>query len=132
MLYERWLQIAQAHLREVALRDLLTGQQWTFAELDGSAQQKRAGDGPIAFPQSRGPEFVIAVLQAWRRNLVVCPLEPGQVAPRFSAELPKEIRHIKLTSATTGSSRLVAFTDAQLIADAQNIVSTMELRPDWP
>jgi acyl-coenzyme A synthetase/AMP-(fatty) acid ligase len=40
--------------------------------------------------------------------------------------------HLKLTSATTGTPRLVAFTAEQLAADADNIVRSMGLRPDWP
>jgi acyl-coenzyme A synthetase/AMP-(fatty) acid ligase len=62
---------------------------------------------------------------------VVCPLEPGQPAPAVPAP-PPEVVHLKTTSATTGTPRLVAFTAAQLAADAENIVPTMGLRPDWP
>jgi acyl-CoA synthetase (AMP-forming)/AMP-acid ligase II len=40
--------------------------------------------------------------------------------------------HLKLTSATTGAPRLVAFTAEQLAADARHIVVTMGLRPEWP
>jgi acyl-coenzyme A synthetase/AMP-(fatty) acid ligase len=40
--------------------------------------------------------------------------------------------HLKTTSATTGSARLIAFTAGQIAADARNIVETMRLRPDWP
>jgi acyl-coenzyme A synthetase/AMP-(fatty) acid ligase len=39
---------------------------------------------------------------------------------------------LKTTSATTGAPRFVAFTAEQLAADAENIVATMGLRPDWP
>jgi acyl-CoA synthetase (AMP-forming)/AMP-acid ligase II len=37
-----------------------------------------------------------------------------------------------MTSGTTAAPRFVAFTDAQLAADAENIVATMGLRPEWP
>jgi acyl-coenzyme A synthetase/AMP-(fatty) acid ligase len=37
-----------------------------------------------------------------------------------------------MTSATTGLARMVAFTEVQLAADADNIVATMGLRPEWP
>ena len=40
--------------------------------------------------------------------------------------------HLKITSATTGPPRLIAFTAAQLIADPRNLMLTMKLRPDWP
>ena len=41
-------------------------------------------------------------------------------------------RHLNITSATTGAPRTIAFTGEQLAADADNIVATMGLRPDWP
>jgi acyl-coenzyme A synthetase/AMP-(fatty) acid ligase len=37
-----------------------------------------------------------------------------------------------MTSATTGRARIIGFTASQLVADADNIVATMALRPDWP
>jgi len=40
--------------------------------------------------------------------------------------------HLKSTSATTGESRLVCFSAAQLFADVENITKTMGLRPDRP
>jgi acyl-CoA synthetase (AMP-forming)/AMP-acid ligase II len=39
---------------------------------------------------------------------------------------------LKTTSATTGAPQHVAFTEEQLIADAENIATTMGLRADWP
>jgi len=39
---------------------------------------------------------------------------------------------LKTTSATTTAPRHVLFTAAQLAADAENILFTMGLRPDWP
>src|SRR5205085_7308072 len=68
----------------------------------------------------------------WRLGEVVCPLEPDQKRPETNESLPEEIVHFKTTSATTGAPRLVAFTAPQLMADAENIVATMGLRPDWP
>jgi len=42
------------------------------------------------------------------------------------------IAHLKITSASSGAARLIAFTGEQLAADADNIVSTMGLRREWP
>ncbi|MEY2429864.1 MAG: long-chain acyl-CoA synthetase [Verrucomicrobiota bacterium] len=133
MLYERWRQIARECQDEIALRDVASGRAWAFAELAAVAEHGGAADSsPIVFPQSDSAEFVIAVLQAWRSRRVVCPLEPGQAPPHIASDLPAGIVHLKKTSATTGASRVVAFTPAQLLADAENIVTTMGLRPDWP
>jgi acyl-CoA synthetase (AMP-forming)/AMP-acid ligase II len=132
MLYERWRQIARAHQNELALRDAATGQEWSFGQLARVAEQNSAGNTPITFPQGQGPEFIFAVLQAWRLGQVVCPLEAGQSVPMISGKLPERIAHLKTTSATTQEARLIAFTGEQLASDAENIVTTMGLRQDWP
>lgn len=131
MLYDRWLQIAQQRPTQVALIDLAAGRRWTFAELTAASS---SGPAParFSFPAGNGSEFVIAVLRAWRYRQVLCPLEPGQTAPAVAPNLPADIAHLKTTSATTGLPRVVAFTAPQLIADADNIVRTMGLRPEWP
>ncbi len=130
MLYERWREIAQARGAEIALRDLSCGRHWTFAELE--AASKGAVEGPVSFPLDSSAEFIFTVLRAWRGGRVVCPLAAGQPPPPPFAHIPPGIVHLKTTSATTGSQRVVAFTGAQLAADADNIVRTMGLRPDWP
>ncbi len=128
MLYERWRHIAHLHRNAVALHDLARGERWTFARLADEAERDSM-PGPVAFPQ--GPQFIFTLLRAWRSGQVVCPLEPGQAAPAF-ARLPPGCVHLKTTSATSGLPRVVAFTAEQLAADADNIVATMGLRPDWP
>ncbi|MDB6023745.1 MAG: AMP-dependent synthetase and ligase [Pedosphaera sp.] len=128
MLYERWRQIARECRNEIALRDLGRGEAWTFAEL-AAAGEKDSSPGRIVFP--RGPQFVFTLLRAWHSGQVVCPLEPDQAAPEFE-QLPAGCAHLKTTSATGGVTRVVAFTEAQLAADADNIVATMGLRRDWP
>ena len=82
-------------------------------------------------PQGNSPEFIITVLQAWRRRAVVCPLEAHHQLLAVSPPLPP-CCHLKITQVSTGVPRTVAFTGEQLVADAENIVATMGLRPDWP
>jgi len=132
MLYERWRQIAGACPNQIALSDLANGIQWSFRELAAAAEAGPADGKAIAFPQGAAAEFILALLRAWQIKQVVCPLESGQPAPDITGDLPAGIVHLKTTSATTGTPRLVAFTAAQLMADAENIVLTMGLRPDWP
>src|SRR5262249_33325811 len=91
----------------------------------------RASSRPVVCPRGISAEFVLTVLRAWRAGQVVLPLEPGQKRIRVSG-LPTGIVHLKTTSATTGTPRVVAFTATQLMADADNIVQTMGLRRDWP
>lgn len=147
MLYDRWLQIAHANHARPALLDLAAGRNWTFGELSklidsgealpqpgtGHSVMTPSGGQSTVFPQGLGAGFVISVLHAWRDNQVVCPLEPGQPLPSFVGQpLPEDIVHLKTTSATTDSPKLVAFTANQLMADVDNIMQTMGLRPDWP
>src|SRR6266568_6000543 len=132
MLYDRWCQVARAGSARIALRDLPGGGQWTFDELAVAAEKGVWGQTPVAFPQGVRAEFIFSVLRAWRFGRVVCPLEPGQEPPCITGQLPARIVHLKTTSATEGTPRLVALTAAQLMADAENIVTTMGLRANWP
>lgn len=131
MLYERWQQIARAHPREIALWNTATQERWTFGELERRGAAFSSAAGTPVFPRGISAEFVWQVLAAWRTKQLSCPLESGQLPPKFPP-VPDRIVHLKLTSATTGSPKLVAFTAPQLMADAENIVQTMGLRPDCP
>lgn len=130
MLYERWQEVVRGSPHEVALRDLASGRNWTFQQLD----QEAAAAGPehpaLIHPQGNSPDFIIAVLRAWRHHAVVCPVD----APATLLQMPPPpgCCHLKITPATTGAPRAVAFTARQLLADAENIVTSMGLRPDWP
>ena len=130
MLYDRWREMARERRAEIALRDLPSARQWTFGELDAAAQVRETEDAMV-FPRGNGAEFVLTVLRAWRHGQIVCPLEASQPAPKFP-RLSAPLVHVKTTSATSGAPKLIAFTAAQLAADADNIVVTMGLRRDWP
>ncbi|MGA2029216.1 MAG: fatty acid--CoA ligase family protein [Verrucomicrobiota bacterium] len=130
MLYERWREIALKSRNEIALRDFASGKCWTFSQLFTEGE-KRAVTSDFIFPQGHSPKFLFDLLAAWRGKKIVCPLEPGQTPPQIFNP-PKHCVHLKCTSATTGAQRLVVFAAGQLQADAENIVATMGLRPDWP
>lgn len=130
MLYERWQQIAREHANEWAVVDVPLDRHWTFAELARVAEESVA-KAPVTFAQGHSVDFVLAVLAAWRERRPVCPLERGQSAPELG-EVPAEAAQVKLTSATTGPAKAILFTAEQMQADADNIVATMGLRPDWP
>jgi acyl-CoA synthetase (AMP-forming)/AMP-acid ligase II len=128
LLYEQWRSVARKRRKEVALVDIENRQRWTFGQLEAEGE-KQPEPGPIAFPQGR--DFIVTLLRAWRAGQVVCPLDPSQKPPELGT-LPTGCVHIKATSATGGVARWVAFRGEQLAADANNIVATMGLRPDWP
>jgi acyl-CoA synthetase (AMP-forming)/AMP-acid ligase II len=131
MLYDCWRQLAAAQRQELALADLSSDRHWTFGELAKAAETEAPAQA-VVFPEGGGADFVLTVLRGWRAGKVTCPLEPGQAAPTLRERLPAGIVHLKTTSATTGVPRLVAFTASQLMADAENIVTTMGLRREWP
>jgi acyl-coenzyme A synthetase/AMP-(fatty) acid ligase len=130
MLYERWQKVVREKRNEVALRDLASGQTWTFSQLDREAGISLPGNPAMICPRGNSPEFIISVLRAWRAGAVVCPLETHNQPPAVPP--PPACCHLKTTPAGKGVPRAVAFTEAQLVADAENIVATMGLRPDWP
>ena len=131
MLYELWLDLVRDRKQDLALRDEAANENWSFDRLCREAERQTLAPGQRAFPQGHSVQFILDVLRAWRAGCLVCPLEPDQKPPQIS-EPPPQCRHLKITSATSGSARFVAFRPEQLAADAQNIVSTMGLRPDWP
>ena len=131
MLYDRWREIARNSCDELALLEVGSGRRFTFGELFEAADDAGDSSARIVFPHGISAQFILGVLRGWRSATAVCPLEPGQAAIDCK-HLPTGCVHLKFTSATTGVSRLVAFTAEQLAADADNIVATMGLRRDWP
>jgi acyl-CoA synthetase (AMP-forming)/AMP-acid ligase II len=131
MLYDLWLEKVRRQPSRIALWEAATDRRWSFSELARAAEDSPSAREPFVFPRGGGAQFILSVLQGWRDNAVVCPLESDQAAPAIVPP-PPGCRHLKLTSATSGLPRMVAFTEAQLAADAENIVATMGLRPDWP
>jgi acyl-CoA synthetase (AMP-forming)/AMP-acid ligase II len=116
----------------------------------------QAGDG-LAIQLPNSVELVAAFLAACRRELVVFPIDrdanESEVAaiisqfairgflgrrsgfsPTRRAEarptFPRFARLVKLTSGSTGMPKGIVATEANLIADAENICSTMGIRPD--
>jgi acyl-CoA synthetase (AMP-forming)/AMP-acid ligase II len=131
MLFNLWSEIVRQRANEPALWDLAAGRRWSFRDLAEAVEKSRPFIQPMAHPQGNGAEFILTVLRAWRDGKVVCPLEPDQAPPPIP-QPPAGCKHLKLTSATSGAARMIAFTEDQLAADALNIVQTMGLRPDWP
>ena len=131
MLYERWRKVVRERRNEIALRDLGDGRCWTFSQLNDEAENPLLETPVIAYPQSNSPAFIFAVLRAWRERIVACPLEAHHQLLDVSPPRPP-CCHLKITPASRGVPRAVVFTGEQLAADAENIVATMGLRPDWP
>lgn len=131
MLFDRWKQVVKQNRGEFALCDAGSGQRWTFAELDCEAERASSTHAPIVYAQGSSYQFILQVINAWKERRVLCPLDPGQTPPRLE-RWPPECVHLKVTSATAGPPKIVAFSAEQLEADVENIAHTMGLRPEWP
>jgi acyl-CoA synthetase (AMP-forming)/AMP-acid ligase II len=132
MLYDRWRNVVMDRAESLALCDLADGRRWSFRHLARAAESCHLpDDSPFAFPRGSSAEFILTVLAAWRDRRVVCPLEPGQPIPRFPPPPPGAV-HLKTTSGSTAAPRGIWFAAEQLAADSDQIVATMQLRPQWP
>lgn len=138
MLYERWERIAAERGRAIAFYEMGGKLPWTFEMLARKSRQWKLPARAIDYPQLAHDRtkpglaiFLMITLHAWRSGKAICPLEPGQPRPDLD-EIPAGTALLKTTSATTGAARYVTFTEAQVVADAENIVATMGLRREWP
>lgn len=131
MLYETWLQVCEEFADLPALHDYGQGKKFTFRELREAAEALEGPASPIVFPQGNQFSSILEILRAWKEGSVVCPLEVGEKTPEISV-IPHHCCHIKITSASSGSPKFIAFTASQLKADCDNIISTMGLRREWP
>jgi long-chain acyl-CoA synthetase len=126
-LFSRWLHTLESRRNDAAVIDLQTGEVWSFAEIETLLADKPSYDAPI-IAQSSGIELIIKTLWAWREKVPLFPLEPNvSFALEDLKGLPEDVAHIKHTSGTTGTPRLVLFSDGQLQADADQIVASMGL-----
>jgi acyl-CoA synthetase (AMP-forming)/AMP-acid ligase II len=115
------------------------GRVWTRADLWERANEitGRLPREPLAIQLPNSAEFVATFLAALRLDLVVIPIdrdaaaaEVAAVRDHFRPPFPAGTRLIKVTSGSTGQPKGIYTTEANLIADCENICSTMEIAPD--
>src|SRR6266446_414049 len=123
-----------------------------------TAADIREGDA-VAIQLPNSPDFVAAFLAVLQLRLVAVPIdrdaresevaailshfavkalvyrgEPGDRilvrTIREGAALPVEARLLKLTSGSTGKPKGIVTSEGNLIADCEQICSTMDIRPD--
>ncbi len=131
MLEERWRTVVARFRNDLAVHEVATGRSWSFSDLAAAADALPTPSAPILFPVGTGVGFLLSVLQAWRHGRILCPLEPNQAIPELPTP-PSPIAHLKFTSGSSGRPRAVALTEAQIAADADQIVRTMRLDPSQP
>lgn len=130
-LQRRWLEIVRTHADRPAVQLMGEGRTLTFAELH-AATATLPPAGPEVWAAGKGLPFLLQVLQAWRDDAVLRPLDSGAEAMESPVPLLETVCQVKTTSGSTGTPRGVCFTASQLAADADQIVRTMGLRPEWP
>ena len=131
LLYERWQATVAANPTALAVRDSACHREFTFSDLAELARQAPVAP-PVLRTNSTGLALVVDVLRAWRDGSVLLPDDSGSMsAPELNA-LPKDVCHLKVTSGSSGQRRCVMFQASQLMADAAQIVSTMQLQAETP
>ena len=158
-LHTRWRKTVQAAPQATALIDASTGRVWTRAELAALGREWAAAHGAavagrrVMFAESNGPEWLRLFLGLLESGAVAIALDPGEppAAQRALAEpagaaflwqagrlelagrKPRASRSetclLKLTSGSTGRPRVLAFTAAQMAADARQVCATMGITP---
>jgi acyl-CoA synthetase (AMP-forming)/AMP-acid ligase II len=138
-----------------ALMDAATGRTWTRGEIEAGAADWAAAHGrglrgsAVVFAEPNGARWLEVFLGLLRAGAIVAAVEPGEPAPaqralahtagaaslwtngRWEAVGPRRTarypaaRLLKLTSGSSGTPRAIAFTDAQLLADARQVCATM-------
>lgn len=137
MLDLRWREIVARFTDRWAVSDIAHGRRWSFAELAAAADaqparlHRSAGGVDLVCPTGRGMEFILELLRGWRAGAVTCALDADQIRPVVTSLSPA-VRHLKITSGTTGAGKVVGFTAAQLAADVDQLVPAMGLHRDSP
>ena len=92
---------------------------------------------PLTIQLPNSSEFVATFLAALKLDLVVIPIDRDAAAPEvaavraaFKPPFPDGTRLIKVTSGSTGKPKGIFTSEANLIADCENICTTMGITPD--
>ena len=136
-LFERWRETCDENRTAWAVRDLraVGGQEWSFGDLEealtavprlpqGSIIQVSVEEGVIP--------FLLRTLQAWRDKAVLMPVERILLTPASLQIESSKVVHVKTTSGSTAEPRRVLFEANQLVADLEQIWTTMRLSKSEP
>jgi acyl-coenzyme A synthetase/AMP-(fatty) acid ligase len=129
MLFSRWQETLSRFRQAPALFE--GGRSLSFADLAERLATVPTATTPVI---ARGTveDIAIAVLQAWRDDQALLPLETSAAIPELPADFPTGTGHLKLTPGIEGKPRAVFFTAGQIAADADRLVAAMGLRPGIP
>jgi len=127
-LHKRWLNTLGFQENQTAVIDLKTNKKWTFSEIEKLLNQKPSVKTSI-IAKAGGIELIVTTLWAWREQVPLILLDENVILKPAQLEgLPEGVAHIKHTSGTTGKPKFLLFSDKQIQADADQIVSSMGLK----
>ena len=127
-LYKRWLNTLGSKKNQTAVTDFKTDKRWTFSEIDKLLDQKPSVKAAIS-ANAGGIELIVSALWAWREQVPLILLDENVLLNPTQLEgIPEGVAHIKHTSGTTGTPKLLLFSDQQIQADGDQIVSSMGLK----
>jgi acyl-CoA synthetase (AMP-forming)/AMP-acid ligase II len=157
-LLSAWHRTLRANPGAAALVDDAAGRTWSRREIDAAAAAWAARHGralhgsTVVFAEANGAGWLEVFLGLLQSGAVVAAVEPGEPAAAQRAlahavgaaalwsegrldslashrqRRPPGARLLKLTSGSSGAPRVLAFTDAQLLADGRQVCATMGIR----
>lgn len=137
----RWMHQVESHPDRTAVTDCASGKSWTFRDFHQDVLSQPSEFDPVSewiAPAGSGVDFlktVLRVLVSGKKLALTDHPErdcPGNALEIPKGALPENAFLLKRTSGTSGAPRWVVFSEDQILADVDQIVPAMGLRPDWP
>lgn len=129
MLYLRWLETSRRFAGRIAVFD--GGTALTFSGLAAAVDGRERAVGPVV-ARTGDVGFLVEILRAWRDGQAVILVEKDAPEPVLKAAPPPEIRLVKYTPGAVGVPRGIFLSAPQVMADAVQLVSAMNLTPEVP
>jgi acyl-coenzyme A synthetase/AMP-(fatty) acid ligase len=129
MLYLRWLETSRHFASQPAIFD--GGNSVTFSELAAAVERRERAVGPV-IARTGDVGFFVEILRAWRDGQAVVPVERDAPEPVLKASPSADIRLVKYTPGAAGVPRGIFLNAPQIMADAAQLVSVMNLATEVP
>lgn len=129
MLYHRWLETSRRFAGRPAIHD--GGNVLTFAELAAAVETTPRALQPV-IARTGNVSFFVEILRAWRDGQAVIPVEKDAPEPALLRAPTEDIRLVKYTPGASGIPRGIFLSGSQVMADADCLVSAMNLAPGTP
>ncbi len=129
MPYLRWLETSRRFAGRPAIIE--GGQTVTFSDLAAALALLPVATAPV-IARSGGIGFFVEILHAWRDGQAVIPVERDAAEPVLASPPSGCTRLVKYTPGASGIPRGIFLNAAQILADADRLVTAMNLTPEVP